>query len=72
MCIRDRFNTLVFEAVVALIAIIAVHEIYKAFALGEKETHIFIAFIPYTFLVMFSHVPAVEALLCLLYTSRCV
>lgn len=57
------FNTLVFEAVVALIAIIAVHEIYKAFALGEKESHIFIAFIPYTFLVMFSHVPVVKALL---------
>ena len=57
------FNTLVFEAVVALIAIIAVHEIYKAFALGEKESHIFIAFVPYTFLVMFSHVPAVRALL---------
>ena len=65
------FNTLVFETVVALIAIIAVHEIYKAFALGEKESHIFIAFVPYTFLVMFSHVCWFPAAICWRCIWRC-
>lgn len=57
------FDTFVFEAALAFIAIIAIHEIYKAFSLGEKETHIFIAFIPYTLLVMFSHYPVIQMLL---------
>ncbi len=57
------FETWVFETVVALITIIAIHEIYNAFALGKNETHIFIAFIPYTFIVMFSHLPFGWALL---------
>ena len=57
------FDTLVFETVVALIALIGIHEIYNAFALGKGTAHIFYAFIPYTLLVMFSNVPLVKMLL---------
>ncbi|MBU3806080.1 MAG: phosphatidate cytidylyltransferase [Candidatus Fournierella pullistercoris] len=52
------FDTLLFEAVVALIALIAVHEIYDAFSLGEKTKHIFYGFIPYTLLLMSFGTPA--------------
>lgn len=57
------FNTPVFEIVIASITLIAVHEIYRAFDLGKNEKHIYGAFIPYTFLVMFSGHPAVKVVL---------
>lgn len=57
------FNTPVFETIVALITIIAIHEIYNAFSFDKKQSHIFVAFIPYTFLVMFSHIPILNMLL---------
>lgn len=48
------FNTPVLELAVSLVTIIGVHEIFKAYDLGEKTTHVFVPFIPYILLVMFS------------------
>lgn len=53
------FQTWVFELVISAIAIIAIHEIYAAFKLGQKEKHVFAAFVPFTLLVMFSNIPQV-------------
>lgn len=57
------FNTPVFEVIVGAITIIAIHEIFNAFSFDKNQLHIFILFIPYTFLVMFSHQPLLRALL---------
>ena len=57
------FNTPAFEIIVAIIALIAIHEIYNAFSFDKNKSHIFIAFIPYTFLVMLSHIPVLKILL---------
>ena len=48
------FNTPVFEIVVALICLIAVHEIYKAFDLGKRGPWIFGGFAVYTVLLILS------------------
>lgn len=48
------FNTPVLEAALCLVTLIGVHEIFKAFDLGEKTRHIYAAFVPYVLLVMFS------------------
>ncbi|WP_418666155.1 phosphatidate cytidylyltransferase [Allofournierella sp.] len=72
------FNTPVFEIVIALITLIAIHEIYTAFDLGKNEKHVYGAFVPYTFVVMFSGYPAVKAVLVplsflfMLYLAICV
>lgn len=57
------FNTPVFEIVIALITLIAIHEIYTAFDLGKNEKHVYGAFVPYTFLVIFSGYPAIKVVL---------
>lgn len=72
------FNTPVFETVIALVALIAIHEIYTAFDLGKNEKHVYGVFVPYTFLVMFSGYPAVKVVLVplsflfMLYLAICV
>ncbi|WP_418455106.1 phosphatidate cytidylyltransferase [Allofournierella sp.] len=72
------FNTPVFEIVIALITLIAIHEIYTAFDLGKNEKHVYGAFVPYTFLVMFSGYPAIKVVLVplsflfMLYLAICV
>ncbi|MEG0305282.1 MAG: phosphatidate cytidylyltransferase [Oscillospiraceae bacterium] len=45
------FHTVFFDLVIALIAIIAIHEIFNAFKL-EKAAYIFWSFVPYTLLLM--------------------
>lgn len=57
------FNTPVFEVMISIITLIAIHEIYTAFDLGKNEKHVYCAFVPYTLVVMFSGVPAVRAVL---------
>lgn len=57
------FDTPVFEAVIALITLIAIHEIYRAFDLGKNEKHVYGVFVPYTFLVMFSGYPPIRVVL---------
>lgn len=47
------FNTPVLEIMVSLVAMIGVHEIFKAYGFGKKELHIYLAFLPYILLVMF-------------------
>lgn len=72
------FNTPVFEAAVALLAVIAVHEIYKAFDLGEPGRWIYGGLAVYTVLVMFSAQPVGKLLLVpvgfalVLYLAVCV
>ncbi len=72
------FNTPVFEIAIALITLIAIHEIYTAFDLGKNEKHVYGAFVPYTFLVMFSGYPAIKVVLVplsflfMLYLAICV
>ncbi len=53
------FNTPVLELAVSLIAIIGVHEIFKAYDLGEKTNNLFVPFVPYILLVMFSPYPLI-------------
>lgn len=48
------FNTPVLELALSLVTLIGIHEIFKAFDLGEKTTHIYAAFVPYVLLMMFS------------------
>ena len=48
------FNTPVFEIVVALICLIAVHEIYEAFDLGKRGPWVFGGFSVYTVLLILS------------------
>lgn len=48
------FNTLVFEIMVALICLIAVHEIYEAFDLGKRGPWVFGGFAVYTVLLILS------------------
>lgn len=57
------FNTPFFELALCIIALIAVREIFNAFQLGKNETHIYLAFVPLVFLVMYSHLPVIENLL---------
>ena len=52
--VMSLFQTPVFEAIIAVITLIALHEIYKAVDLGKAGKMIFAGFIPYTFLIMYS------------------
>lgn len=49
------FDTLVFELVVTLICLTAVHEIYTAFHF-EKALYLYIGFVPYILLIMLNNV----------------
>ncbi len=55
------FQTPVFELVVAIITIIAIDEIYKAFKLESGGKMIFAGAIPYIFLLLFSHVLGIQS-----------
>ena len=57
------FNTPLFEVVVAVVTLIAIHEIFKAYGFSKKEAYLYAAFVPYAFLVMFSGYSAVGRLL---------
>ncbi|MEG1873245.1 MAG: phosphatidate cytidylyltransferase [Ruthenibacterium sp.] len=54
------FDTIVFDLVIAVICLIAIHEIYKAFHF-EKALYIYIGFVPYTLLIMLSNFELVRA-----------
>lgn len=54
------FNTIVFDLVIAIICLIAIHEIYKAFHF-EKKLYIYIGFVSYTLLIMLSNFSLVRA-----------
>lgn len=56
------FDTLVFNLVIAAFCLIAIHEIYSAFHF-ERAIYLYIAFVPYTLIVMFSDFPLVRRLL---------
>ncbi len=47
------FSTPVFNVVIALICLLAIHEVFRAFQL-EKTAYLYWGFIPYTVLVLFS------------------
>ena len=72
------FQTPVFEAIIALITLIALHEIYKAVDLGKAGKMVFAGFVPFTFLIMYSGMAWANALLLpltfafVLYLACCV
>ena len=72
------FQTPVFEALVAIVALIALHEIYKAVNLGKAGKMVFAGFVPFTFLIMYSGMAWASALLLplsfafVLYLACCV
>ena len=76
--VMTLFNTPVVELVLSLVTLLGLHEIFKAFNLGEKTTHVYAAFVPYTLLLMFSgYSTVVKALmvpatyLLMLYLALC-
>lgn len=51
------FNTVVFNVVIAVATLIAIHEIYQAMGMGKKEWPLMAVWVPFTFAVMLSHLP---------------
>lgn len=54
------YETWIFNLVIAAITLIAIHELYNAYQF-EKATYIYIGFIPFVLLIMFSYLDNVRA-----------
>lgn len=72
------FHTLVFETVIAILAVIGLHEIYMAMKPEQGGLAVFVGLAVYTVVMMFSGLPAVGAItqpltvLLLVYVGCCV
>jgi phosphatidate cytidylyltransferase len=56
------FDTLIFNLIVALIALIAIHEVYTALGFEKQDWPLYAVTVPYTLLVMLSSMKAVQAM----------
>ena len=57
------FNTLVFNLVVAAVALIGMHEVYAALGFDKKDWLLYAVQVPYTLLVMLSSYEMVRGLI---------
>jgi phosphatidate cytidylyltransferase len=56
------FDTVLFNLVIALISLIAIHEVYKALGFDKKAWPLYAAMVPYTLLIMLCSMEAARAM----------
>lgn len=55
------FNTPLFNLIIAVVALIAIHEVYNAMGFGKTERPMYLALVPYVLLIMLSDSPLARA-----------
>lgn len=54
------FNTVLFDLVLSVVCLIAIHEVFSAMGFGKKQWYLYVVAVPFTLLIMLTTSPAVR------------